>query len=86
MFELSAWDTLVYTLLVLALMLLLSKLLAEPAPAVRIRDNKNGHRSDFVLPAPKHLMNLNHYTCTSCTCTSCRCTYTSCSCTSFPCT
>ena len=45
MFELSAWDTLVYTLLVLALMLLLSKLLAEPAPAVRIRDNKNGHRS-----------------------------------------
>jgi hypothetical protein len=44
MFELSAWDTLVYTLLVLALMFLLSKLLAEPAPAVRIRDNKNGHR------------------------------------------
>jgi len=44
MFDLSAWDTLVYTLLVLALMFLLSKLLTEPAPAVRIRDNKNGHR------------------------------------------
>lgn len=37
MFELSAWDTMVYTLLVLGLMFLLSKLLAEPAPAVRIR-------------------------------------------------
>jgi len=44
MFELSAWDTLIYTLLVLALMVLLTKLLAEPAPAVRIRDNRNGHR------------------------------------------
>lgn len=55
MFELSAWDTLIYTLLVLALMLLLSKLLAETPPAVRIRDSKHGHRwsqgasSDSVL-------------------------------------
>jgi hypothetical protein len=44
MWDLSAWDTLAYTLLVLAVMFLLSKLLAEPAPAVRIRDNRNGHR------------------------------------------
>jgi len=44
MLELSAWDTLIYTLLVLALMFLLSKLLKEPVPAVRIRDNRNGHR------------------------------------------
>jgi len=44
MWELSVWDTLLYTLLVLLLMFLVSKLVVEPPPAVRIRSNNNGHR------------------------------------------
>ena len=40
MIELSAWDTLLYTFVIITLMVVLSRLLAEPPPAVRIRDNK----------------------------------------------
>ena len=39
MWELSVWDTLLYTLLVLLLMFLVSKMLAGPPPAVRIRSS-----------------------------------------------
>ena len=86
MFELSAWDTLVYTLLILALMLFLSKLLPPSQPAVRIRDNKNGHRwcySDFVISFPLHcnacetfLLSSGGRSCVQCgvaACTSARC-------------
>jgi len=44
MIELSSWDTLVYTVVVLCLMVLLTKLLVSSVPSVRLRDNKNGHR------------------------------------------
>ena len=40
MIELSAWDTLIYTFVIIALMVVLSRLLTENPPAVRIRDNK----------------------------------------------
>ena len=55
--ELSVWYTLLYTLIILSLMFLLSKLLAEPPPALRIRDNKNGHKwsfTGFVINFPLH--------------------------------
>ena len=42
MIELSPWDTLLYTVLIITLMVVLSKLLTETPPAVRIRDNKVG--------------------------------------------
>ena len=57
MFELSAWDTLLYTILIITVMFLLSKLLTEPPPAVKIRDNKNGHKwsyTDFIINFPLH--------------------------------
>ena len=57
MFELTPWDTLIYTLLILALMFFISKLFMGSPPAVRIRDNKNGHRwsyTDFVINFPLH--------------------------------
>ena len=44
MFELSPWYTLLYTLLIITIMVILSKLLSESPPVVRIRDNKNGHK------------------------------------------
>lgn len=40
MIELSAWDTLLYTFVIITLMVVLSRLLTETPPAVRIRDNK----------------------------------------------
>ena len=40
--ELTPWDTLLYTVVIITLMVVLSKLLTEPTPAVRIRDNKVG--------------------------------------------
>ena len=40
MIELSAWDTLIYTFVIITLMVVLSRLLREHPPAVRIRDNK----------------------------------------------
>ena len=40
MIELSPWDTLLYVVLIITLVVALSKLLAESPPAVRIRDNK----------------------------------------------
>ena len=40
MIELSAWDTLLYTFVIITLMVVLSRLLTENPPAVRIRDNK----------------------------------------------
>ena len=57
MIELSTWETLIYTLLIISLMVVLSKLLSEVPPAVRIRDNKNGHKwsyTDFVINFPLH--------------------------------
>ena len=57
MFELSILDSLLYTLLVLSLMFLVSKLLSEPPPAVSIRENASGHKwsySDFVINFPLH--------------------------------
>jgi len=57
MIELSPWDTLLYTVLIITLMVILSKLLSEAPPAVRIRDNKNGHRwnyTDFIIKFPLH--------------------------------
>ena len=48
MIELSAWDTLLYTFVIITLMVVLSRLLAEPPPAVRIRDNKV--RNTELLP------------------------------------
>ena len=57
MYELSVWYTLLYTILILSLMFLISKLLAEPPPALRIRDNKNGHKwsfTNFVISFPLH--------------------------------
>ena len=38
--ELTPWDTLLYTVVIITLMVVLSKLLTEPPRAVRIRDNK----------------------------------------------
>ena len=86
MFELSPWDTLIYTLLILALMFFISKLFAESPPAVRIRDNKNGHRwsyTDFVINFPLHcnacetfLLTATGQCCTVCSaaaCTSAKC-------------
>jgi len=86
MFELSPWDTLIYTLLILALMFFISKLFMESPPAVRIRDNKNGHRwsyTDFVINFPLHcnacetfLLTATGQCCTVCgaaACTSARC-------------
>merc|ERR1719412_234769 len=57
MIELSPWDTLLYTVVIITLMVVLSRLLAEPPPAVRIRDNKNGHKwsyTDFIIKFPLH--------------------------------
>ena len=57
MFELTTWDSLVYTLLILFLMLLLSKLLATPPTVLNIRDNRNGHRwtlNKFIIDFPLH--------------------------------
>jgi len=86
MFELSPWDTLIYTLLVLALMFFISKLFMESPPAVHIRDNKNGHRwsyTDFVINFPLHcnacetfLLTATGQCCTVCgaaACTSAKC-------------
>ena len=50
MIELSAWDTLLYTFVIITLMVVLSRLLAEPPPAVRIRDNKVTNTE--LLPPP----------------------------------
>jgi len=57
MWELSVWDSLVYTVLVLLLMLFISKLLVEPPHVLNIRDNRNGHRwslNKFVIDFPLH--------------------------------
>ena len=51
MIELSAWDTLLYTLVIITLMVVLSRLLTEHPPAVRIRDNKVRSSETELLPS-----------------------------------
>ena len=50
MIELSAWDTLLYTFVIITLMVVLSRLLTEQPPALRIRDNKVGSSTTELLP------------------------------------
>jgi len=57
MWDLTVWDSFIYTLLVLLLILLLSKLLTEPPTSLNIRENRNGHRwslNKFVIDFPLH--------------------------------
>ena len=51
MIELSAWDTLLYTFVIITLMVVLSRLLTENPPAVRIRDNKVRNIGSVSQPA-----------------------------------
>jgi len=41
---LTTWETLLYTVVVLSLMVFVTKLFANSVPSVTLRDNKNGHR------------------------------------------
>lgn len=76
MLEFTLWETVLYTLLIICLVFLLSKLLSEPPPAVRIRDNTRGHKwsyTDFVINFPLHcnacetlLLTSNGQCCTVC--------------------
>jgi len=57
MWELTVTSTIVYTGIILLLMFLMSKLLAEKPAELNIRDNKNGHRwslNKFVIDFPLH--------------------------------
>ena len=57
MWELTVWDSVVYTALILVLMLLVSKILLVQPPSLNIRDNKNGHRwslNRFIIEFPLH--------------------------------
>ena len=87
MIELSTWETLLYTLLIISLMFVLSKLLSEAPAAVRIRDNNKGHKwnyTDFVINFPLHcnacetfLLTSKGQCCTVCgvaSCSNAKCT------------
>ena len=87
MIELSTWETLLYTILIISLMFVLSKLLSEAPAAVRIRDNNKGHKwnyMDFVINFPLHcnacetfLLTSKGQCCTVCgvaSCSTAKCT------------
>ena len=81
MLEFTIWETIVYTFLIISVVFLLTKLLTEPPPAVRIRDNSKGHRwsyTDFVINFPLHcnscetfLLTSTGQCCTVCAAASC---------------